>query len=55
VWVTSGAPSGTGRAPTRAMNSGEAPGVVGSAWVTIFLCGGDGRRKLGLRLRFHEI
>jgi hypothetical protein len=37
VWVTSGAPSVMGRARTGAMNSGEAPGVVGSAWVTVFL------------------
>jgi hypothetical protein len=38
-----GAPPVTGRAPTRAVNCGEAPGVVGSAWVTVYWRGGDGR------------
>jgi hypothetical protein len=32
----SGAPSATGSAPTRAVKSGEAPGVVTSAWVMVY-------------------
>jgi hypothetical protein len=42
------APPATGRAPTRAVNSGKAPGVVGSAWVVVYWCGGNGRRQVGL-------
>jgi hypothetical protein len=52
VWVTvssvSGAPLVTGMVPTMAVNNGEAPGAVGSTWVTVYWCGGDGRRKVGL-------
>jgi hypothetical protein len=42
------APLATGRAPTRVVNSGEALGAVGSASVTVYWRGGDGRWKVGL-------
>jgi hypothetical protein len=41
VWVSSGAPPATGRAPTGVMNSGEALGAVGSAWVTMHQRGNE--------------
>jgi hypothetical protein len=54
--VTSGALPMIQRAPTVVMNSDEALGAVGSAWVTVFLHGGGGSRgKLGLRLHFPKI
>jgi hypothetical protein len=34
----------TGRAPTGALNSGEALGAVGSAWVAVY---GHGNESLG--------
>jgi hypothetical protein len=36
VWVTSGAPPAMGKAPTGAVNSGEALGAVGLAWVMVY-------------------
>jgi hypothetical protein len=48
-WITSQCTSdASGRAPTRVVNSGEAPGAIGTAWVVVYCCGGDGRPMIGL-------
>jgi hypothetical protein len=40
---SSGAPPVTGRASTGVVDSGEAPGSVGSVQAAMYRCGGDGR------------
>jgi hypothetical protein len=52
--VTSSAPS-PGRVPRRALNPSKALGAVGSAWVMVYLQGGDLGCKLAFALRNLEI